>query len=296
MKGSRLHLDLFKVFCDLAETANFSRTAARNNLTQSAVSQQITFLERHFGRRLVERDKKAFSLTEPGQVLLDGCRRILETHREVVAGIRHPRRLSGSVRVETIYSVGLHCLAPKVRSFLQSHPEVNLHVAYRRSDDIYSDVLLGACDLGIVAYPWPHPRIRIIPLKRERLVLACPPADPLAKKRRVRVQDLAGRNFIAFEKDIPTRRAIDAILRRAKVSVKVVQELDNVETIMSSVEVGLGVSILPEETIARDIGSGHLAGVAFSDGPFYRPTGVILKRGRILSRSSLEFLRALSKR
>lgn len=295
MKRTRLHLDIFKVFCDLTQSQSFSKTAARNFLTQSAVSQQISFLEKHFGKKLIHRGRGRIRLTEEGAALLEGSRNILRSYQEILDKIeRRAADISGSVRVETVYSVGLHQLAPYVRSFMRRYPRVNLHVEYNRSDRVYSNVIDGVCDLGIIAYPRAHPNTDILPFKREKLALICPPDHPFARRKRVRLKALQGQNFIAFHRDIPTRRAVDGILREAGVDVHILQEFDNIETLKRSVEVGAGISILPEITVAQEIKAGALCGVALAGGPYTRPIGILCRQPRTLSRAAEEFLRWLS--
>ena len=253
MKGSRLHLDLFKVFRDLADTKSFSNAAALNFLTQSAVSQQVSFLERHLGRKLIDRGKGRFALTDAGNTLLEGSRRVLAAYQDTAEAIRNPGAVCGSIKLETVYSIGLHGLARHVKTFMHRFPMVDLKVEYNRSDRIYASVLQGACDLGIVAYPAQHPLLRIRPFQREKLVVVGSPDDELVRKRRVRLAQLQGKDFVAFSRDIPTRTAIDGLLRRYKVLVNVVHEFDNIETIKRSVEIGGGVSILPDVTVAREV-------------------------------------------
>ncbi|MBI3292057.1 MAG: LysR family transcriptional regulator [Elusimicrobia bacterium] len=295
MKGTRLHLDLFRVFYDLTQTKSFSRAAAQNYLTQSAVSQQVSFLERHLGRKLIDRGKGRFSLTETGEALLEGSRKILEAYQEVVDRVRHPGQLSGMIRAETVYSIGLYQLDISVKAFLQRYPKVNLHLEYNRSDRIYSDVIHGTCDLGIVAYPWHHPLLRIIPFKKEKLTVVCPPEDALASKGRVRFRALDHKNFVAFDRDIPTRKAIDDVLRRHKVFVNIVQEFDNIETLKRSVEAGSGISILPENTVAQEVKTKTLVCVPISGGTLWRPTGIICRKDRSLSRATKAFVGWLTK-
>ena len=295
MKGSRLHLDLFKVFFDLAESRSFSKTAGRNYLTQGAVSQQISFLERHVGKKLVERRKGRFALTEEGEIFLEACRKILEAYQESLDKIRHPSELSGTVSVETTYSIGLHQLAPFVKTFMRRHDMVNLHVEYNRSDRIYSDVRQGLCHMGIVAYPGHHPLIRVIPFKKERLGFVCSPEHPLAAKKKVGFKDLERLKFIAFDRDMPTRKAVDGILRARRVFVNIVHEFDNIEIMKRSVEIGAGVSILPENTVYQEVKNKTLVYIPFSGCLLLRPTGIIFRQGRSLSRAAQEFIQWLSK-
>ena len=295
MKGSRLHLDLFKVFYDLAQTKNFSKTAAQNYLTQSAVSQQMTFLERRLGKRLIERGRGKFALTEAGEAFLEACQKILEAYQEAVHKIQSPGEMAGTVRIETIYSIGLYELASHTKTFMQQYPQVDLHIEYRRSDRIHTDILHNACDLGVVAYPSQNPLILATPFKKEKLVVVCSPEDPLASHKRIRFADLQKKNFIAFDMVVPTRRAIDKILNRRRVFVNIVHEFDNIETIKRSVEVGAGVSILPENTVVQEVGSRALVSIPFSEGTFYRPLAIIRRRARRLSRTAQEFVRWLTK-
>src|SRR3989475_3889678 len=103
---------------------------------------------------------------------------------------------------------------------------------------IYEDILKGNVDIGVVAYPARRPGITVLPFRNDRLVLVCPPHHPLARHRRVSIRKLAGEPLVGYERDIPTRRETDRLLRRYGVEVRYVMELDNVETIKRVVEIG----------------------------------------------------------
>jgi DNA-binding transcriptional LysR family regulator len=102
--------------------------------------------------------------------------------------------------------------------------------------------------------------------------------------------------FIAFEPDMPTRKAIDKILRERKVSVKNVMEFDNVETVKRAVEIDAGISILPASTVVQEIGNKSLASSEFQDADFIRPSAAIYKRNKVLSPAIKQFLALLTKR
>src|SRR5215831_10151466 len=149
-----MQIESLKVFCDLAETESFTRAAQINAVTQSAVSQTISALERHFKSLLIERSKKNFRLTPEGEVLYDYSKRILQSHDSLHSKLQELEGvISGNIRVATIYSIGLHLLPPYVKKFLKNYPSVNVHVEYRRANQVYEDVLGNIVDLGLVAYP-----------------------------------------------------------------------------------------------------------------------------------------------
>ena len=170
---------------------------------------------------------------------------------------------------------------------------MKVHVEYSRTDKVCEACLAGTIDFGIVAFPLRRASVEIIPWHDEKLVLVCAPDHRLARRRRVALGQLAGEAFIAFERDIPTRKTIDRILRGHGVAVNTVMEFDNIETIKRSVEVGSGLSILPETTVVNEVRSGLLATVDFTEGPFTRSVGIIHRRGRVLSAAAQEFVRLL---
>src|SRR5687767_8957036 len=204
-----MQIESLKVFCDLAETESFTKAAQINQITQSAVSQQISSLERTFKSLLIERSKKKFRLTREGEILYDYSKQVIQIYDSLHHRLQEIKDIiSGTIRVATIYSIGLHDLPPYLKKFLKAFPTVNVHVEYRRANQVYEDVLGNVVDVGLVAYPAKDPKLEVIPLRKETLVLISHPSHPLAKHKTIKLAQLAGQKFIGFEPDIPTRKAI----------------------------------------------------------------------------------------
>ena len=292
MKGSRLYIDIFKVFCDLAETKNFSRTAEKNHITQSAVSQQIAYLERYFGKKMIIRSKGKFALTPEGKIFLGGCKQIIKTYQHTMHQMQTENgEISQSVNIQSIYSIGFYHLPPLIKSFMKKYKKINLHIEYNRSDRIYSDVIHGLCDIGIVAYPWQHPLVDIKQGEKEKLTCVCALEYELSKRKKISLKDLNHRDFISFVREIPTRNAIDEILKDHNVKVNIVHEYDNVETLKSSLELGECISILPENTIQQELKNMELVSIPIKEGPFFRNTGIITRKDRQLSQAIHTFIK-----
>jgi LysR family transcriptional regulator, transcriptional activator of the cysJI operon len=288
-----MHIESLKVFCDLIDTRSFSKAASKNFISQSAVSQQVKALEDRFERKLVERSRNGLVPTAAGEAFYRGCQEILDRFSgltEEMKGLGNV--VAGQVRVATIYSVGLHELSPIVKRFIKSYPQVNIHIEYSRTNKVYDDVLSGAIDLGIVAYPSPRPQIDIIPFRSDRLVLVCSPDHQLAARKRIDLASLGGHRFIGFERDIPTRKAIDKILRANNVSVRYVMEFDNIETIKRSVEADLGITIVPRATVENEVRARTLVAVNFTQS-FMRPIGIIHRKGKTFSLATQKLLEML---
>jgi len=291
-----VHLETLKVFCDVVETRSFSVAASQNFVTQSAVSQQIRTLEERYGRRLLERTRGNVQLTPAGEILYQVSKEIVQRYQDMEAQLQVvAQRVAGTVRVATVHSIGLYELSVQIKRYLKAYPQVHLHLEYSRSNKIYEDALRGQIDLGVVAYPSRRPQITVLPFREDRLVLACPPSHPLARHRQVSIRKLQGEHLVGYERDIPTRRETDRILRRYGVEVRYVMELDNVETIKRVIEIGTGLAILPEPAVRPEVKNKTLVAVHLSDELFLRPLGIIHRQGKHFSPATekfIEFLRA----
>lgn len=289
-----MQIDSLKVFCDLAETESFTKSAQINGVTQSAVSQQISSLERQFKSLLIERSKKKFRLTREGELLYDYSKRIIETFNELHFKIDELKNvISGSIRVATIYSIGLHELPFHMKKYLRAHPTVNVHVEYLRFNQVYEDVIGNVVDIGLVAFPNRDHRLEVVNLRKDRMVLIVNPAHPLARAPNIRTHALHDQKFVGFDPDIPTRRAVDKALRDAGVDPKYVMEFDNVETVKRAVEIDAGVAIVPQGTVTQEVEKGTLVAIEVDDADLSRPLAAIYKKNKVLSPAMKEFLNTL---
>lgn len=292
-----MHIETLKTFCDLVETGSFSKAAQLNFVSQSAVSQQLKTLENRFAQLLIERNsRKKVVLTEAGKILYAECKEIIERFAALELRLRQPQTaMAGTLKIATVYSVGLHELPPYLKQFMQSYPQVNVRVEYSRTDKIYEACLSNAIDFGIVALPQRRPQLEIIPLREDKLILCCSPEHPLARRRKISLQKLQSENFIAFEKDIPTRKIIDRLLKRANVTVNIVMEFDNIETIKRSVEAGIGIAILPDTVVTSEVRNQQLIALPFTEGDFPRAIGIIHRKGKMFSAAAREFIALLQR-
>jgi DNA-binding transcriptional LysR family regulator len=289
-----MHLETLKVFCDVVETRSFSIAASQNYVTQSAVSQQIRMLEEKYGRQLLERTRGNVQLTPAGEILYQTSKEIVQRYQDVEAQLQAVANVvAGTVRVATVHTIGLYELSVQLKGFLKAYPQVQLMLGYARSTAIYEDALKGNVDLGVVAYPSRRPGITVLPFREDRLVVVCPPHHPLAKHKQVSIKKLAGEPLVGFERDIPTRKETDRVLRRHGLEARYVMELDNAEIMKRVVEIGLGVAILPEAAVRPEVRGGTLVALHVSDEVFLRPLGIIHRTGKHFSPAAEKFIECL---
>ena len=290
-----MDIESLKLFCDVIQLKGFTQAAAANSITQSAVSQRLKALETKLGFPLIERHGTDLFLTRAGEVVYQGAKRILADSREIEEHLKEiGGQVSGSVKVATIYSVGLYGLNPSVKKFLRSYPEIDVQIEYSRSNKIYQDVVNGSVDLGIVAYPANKPQLRSVPFHQDELVLICAPDHPFSAYESISLKKLASQPFVTFQRDIPTRKALEEILKKNGVTVLIKAEFDNIELIKRAVEIGLGISIVPSITVKSEIQAGLLRLLPLAEGPFTRPIAVLYRRGRSLPPAVRKFMAVLT--
>jgi len=292
-----MHIETLKVFCDLADLRSFSRTAEKHLLSQSAVSQQLAQLELAHKCQLIDRKKRPIELTKAGQLFYQASKDMLDRYEQLKNELSTLQKSSVSrINVAAIFSIGMHTLPDYVKKFMVSYSDVNVHIEYFSASRIYELVLSGDVDIGLVAVPKRDKRLDVYDFEDEPLVLVCNPKHPLSYESQVDIHKLQFERFIAFEKGVPTRAWIDNILERYNIVVRPVMEFDNIETVKRAVEINSGVSILPQTAILQELGSGTIKAISFSNEKFVRPTGIILRKGKILGQAGRYFIELLQKK
>ncbi len=295
MGNSRIYIDLLKVYCDIAKTKSFSRAAEKNFISQSAVSQQIVSLENYLNKKLVIRGKGQFSLTQEGQIFLNGCEAILNIFYESIDNMdAQLGDKKQTVNIETIYSIGFYRLPTWIKKIMSENKEINLHIEYSRSDKIYNNVIHGDCDIGVIACPWNHPLINIQYIEDEKLVAVCAPSFHLSTDLEFSIKKLNNIDFISFIHENPTGSYIDNILQEYDINVNHIHEFDNIETLKRALEIGSGIAILPENTVLQEVSNNHLVSIELAEGPFFRQIGIITRKDRPQSKTIKKIVKFLN--
>lgn len=299
MKDARaMQLESLKIFCDVARLASFSRAARENDVSQSSASQVVLQLEQRLGARLLDRSKRPLVLTEAGRIYYEGCKGILGEFQELENRVRKQADavpVDGTVRVASIYSVGLHHMVRIIKEFQESHPQAQVKIDYQHPSAVLESVMEEKVELGLISFPKKWPELAVLPWRIERMVLAVPAGHRFAERTLIDPEDLAGERFVAFDEGLPIRRAIDRFLRHHGVAIDISLAFDNIETIKRAVEIGSGVSILPEPTMSNEVRSGALVAIPIrNDGePLVRPLALIHRKNRALSPVANRFLKRL---
>lgn len=292
-------VDLFylKTFVAVTKTNSFRIAAERNSITQPAVSQHIRILEKKLGSVLLERRGKSVTLTATGRVFLPYAENILKQYEEAKMKVGEiNNKFNGTIRIATIYSIGLYELQSTIQQFLKKYPEVNLHVEYHKNAAIYEMVSNRVIDFGFIAFPQRRNGVVSDIFVEDRLVLVQSSLQRILKGRNIPLESLNDVKFIAFSPHTPTGKTIYQFLQKKKIHPRVIQDYDNIELVKSAVILGMGCGILPRNAITRELKNKSLEIVSLKGFDLRRPLGILYPKGKIFTKSTRTFYEMLTAR
>jgi len=256
------------------------------------------------GVTLLDRSRRPLTITAAGQLYLEYCREVLRRKEQFEGALEQLKNaVEGTVRVASIYSVGLSEMVELEQEFARRQPSASLEVEYLRPEKVYEAVLADDADLGLVSYPEPSRDITVIPWRQEEMVLAASPYHELAARAedghnrgRIKPEELNGVDFIGFDDELPIRREVDRFLRSHGVEVNQILHFDNLQMIKEAVAHQVGVSIMPARVLLDEMRQGRLIAIPIEAPELYRPLGIIHRRRKRFPRVAQEFLNLLCER
>jgi len=262
----------------IADTGSFTAAGARLNVSQSAISRQILLLEDEFHERLFVRLGRRLQITPVGEALLQLSNRVFDDIHDTIAAISDRQKtLTGEIRLVGGMTVCLYVFPPLLKEFKKNHPHVDVKVATGGVQRLLRRVRTRRADLALLTLPINDPAFTTVPVLREELLLVMPAGHPLSKKDSVPVEALVGQPFIVFEAGSNTRRTIDEFFVREQIKPNVVTETENVEIIKSMVASGLGISIVPFQSVERETRGGTLKVARIRGQQLVRETGWVYR-------------------
>jgi DNA-binding transcriptional LysR family regulator len=289
-----MQLETLSLFGELVRLRSYSRAAEQHHISQSAASQAIHKLEAELGATLIDRSQRPFVLTPQGRAFHQACLAVLAAWDQARAAVSAAEtRIDGTVRLAAIYSVGVYEVSRYLQEFASAYPHATVRLECHHSHKVVGAVLAGEADVGILSYPPHDPELAVIDLKAEPMVLVCHPHHRLARRKVIHPSDLRGEGFVAFERGLMIRKAVDRSLRHHGAQVRVILEFDNIDTVKQAVAGGQGVSILPRPTVQAEVDLGTLMAIPIGIPDLVRPLGIIHARHQPLSPTVQRFIQVV---
>jgi DNA-binding transcriptional LysR family regulator len=254
-----MELRQIRSFLSIAETLHFGRTAELIHLSQPALSLQIRALEEQIGVRLFERDRRKTTLTAAGLTFRDDAAAAVS---QLEQAIRRARLAAagklGLLRVGFISTAGNEIVPNLVRRFRGSNPDVVFSLCNILTTDQIRMLAAGSLDIGFLRLPiGEHPELEVVEVHREPFVVVTPLSHKLAKRKKIALHELSGENFVMYERSYAPgfHDLIFGMLRDAGVVPNVCQTAGQMPTLISLVDSGMGISILPASAVKNSVAS-----------------------------------------
>ena len=285
-----------KTFRTVAQLLSFNRAAEHLNYAQSSISAQIQTLEQELGVKLFDRLGRGILLTEAGALLLQYAEKILDLAKETRSEVTGSKELKGSLTIKVPETFGVHRLPPVIKDFRSRFPKVRLRFTNCSHEGLQKDLRKGVTDLAfLLSESFQVADLEAEVLEIENLVLVAHPDHPLTRQTIVTARDLEGETILFSKVDCSYRRSLEAALNLEKVRYDTTLEFNSVSAIKQYVMTGIGITILPEVTVAEDIIQGRLSVLPWDGGGIEVAAMMIWYKDRWLSPSLSAFMEVVRK-
>jgi DNA-binding transcriptional LysR family regulator len=286
-----LNFDLadLRAFVAASDHGSFRAAAAVLCISQSALGRRIEKLEGALGVRLFERTTRHLELTTAGRDFLHKARHVLNELDSALLGTRDvAERMTGEVTIACVPSAVGYFLPRVVKDYHDKYPRMRVRIRDESSAEILITVARNEADFGLTYIGTQEPDVEFQPLIDDPFVVACSREHPLARKRKVKWSELAQYDYVAVAQGSGNRFLIDQALANTAVTPRWFCEVQHVPSLVSVVETGTGVGVVPKLGMPRGPHA-TLVSVPLVEPSVSRTLGLIKRRGRPLTAAAQLF-------
>lgn len=272
-----MDLRQLEMFQAIVETGSFTKAGRRLHVSQSAISRQINLLEEELGVQVLMRSNKRVFLTESGKTLLKHCYRVFRDIEETVLEVSQNEQVGrGTLRVGGGMSVCTYLLPQILKRYKTLYPNISLTVTTGTTEPTIAQIRNNEIDVGVLTLPVESHDLQVASRFREEMVVVTSPSHPLCRKPKITPEDIAETPLILFERGSNTRKIIDRFFEQQQLNPNIVMEMENVEIIKPLVDIGLGITIIPYQSIVREIEAKTLHFARIAGHQLYRELGLVI--------------------
>jgi|SRR5246127_275049 len=285
-----MDFDQLETFLEVARLSSFSRAAEKRFRTQPAISSQIRALEEEVGAKLLDRSGGRVSLTASGKLFLKYAEDMLESRRTVLRSIAETERVPrGEIIVGANEGTCLHILPEVFAEFKKRYPDVAVNIKRADYGKILESVIDNSVDFGVVSLPVTDPRLTVVLIHRDELIIIAPPHHPLAKMKSAALAEVA-KFPLVLPKAGHTRDALENLFHERRLKPRHAMELDSSELLKRFVAADVGIGFIARSNVLEDTRAGVLAAIPISDGQVRRDLALVFRKDKALSRAALAFI------
>jgi len=259
METRRLHY-----FIEVCKAGSMTRAAARLDLSQAALSQQVAILETEFKTRLLDRSRTGVKATPAGEMLLREAQIILRQVDQARGAVTaQSGQISGTVSVGFTAGAGALFAVPLVQQIRRLYPQIRLHVSEGMTGELTERVINGQLDLATLLRNEDRAGVLSTPMFREELLLISPTSFALSEG--VRLVELETLRMLLPSSRHTLRALYDAVFRQAEITPNIIAEIDSVSMIRSAVLAGIGATINPRTSWTNELEDGLVRASRITD-------------------------------
>src|SRR5947199_3307037 len=285
-----MDFDQLETFLEVARLSSFSRAAEKRFRTQPAISDEIRALEEEIGARILDRSGGKVSITQAGKLFQKYAEETLEARKSVLTAIAETERVPrGEIIVGANEGTCLHILPEVFAEFQRQYPDVAVNI--KRSDyaKILESVIDNSVDFGVVSLPVTDPRLTVVLIHRDELVIISPPQHPLAKMKSATIAEVA-KFHLVIPKAGHTRDSLEDLFHEHRLKPHYAMELDSSELLKRFVAADVGVGFIARSHVQEDVQANVLAAIPIADAQIRRDLALVFRKDKALSRAALAFI------
>lgn len=280
-----MNLTQLRSFHAVASSGGFIAGASALNVSQPTLTAQIKALEAEFGVELFYRRNRRSELTPSGRDLHAITKRLFAEEKEAREFLSAAKGLrTGHLRIG---AVGPYHVTEMLAAFNQRYPGITLSMSIGNSSEVQRDLLDYKSDIAVLAHIDPDARLIAMPYRRHPVLVFMPANHKLARRKSVRLVELATEPFVARELGSTTRRAFEAAAKAKGIALRTIIEIGSREAIREAVIHGIGIGYVSE---AEFIPDARLQAVRIADAEIFTAAHVVVLRERQHSRIIKAFL------
>jgi DNA-binding transcriptional LysR family regulator len=287
LKGEMKSMDLLQLryFRTVARLEHMTRAAQELYISQSSLSKTITLLERELGVSLFDRQGRQIRLNQYGEVFL---KRVEQVFAALEDGQRELADLVGGKQGQiTLASMGLYLLPGLLQAFLERHPGISIRLSSHPQQETLAQLERGEVDLFISSPPIERPGIEKVSLMKEEILLAVPPGHRLARRKTIRLSEVAHEPFLALKPGYSLRELTDSFCQQAGFTPNIVFEGDEPVGLRQLVKAGLGVACIPA-LVWKSVPGIAVPHIPITEPRCQREMLLLWSKGRYLSKAARE--------
>ncbi|RDY70912.1 LysR family transcriptional regulator [Halobacillus trueperi] len=259
-----MDVSYFYTFKEVVKWGSYTRTGEELGYAQSSVTTQIKKLEDYYGVRLFERAGQTMRLTQSGEQLLYYVDQVIGLLEEAESMLSDNIHMRGTVRIGAVESLAAYFISKSLKAFKEQNPDLRIQLESGLCPNLKDGVLESHYDLAVVLdEEVKHPLLKTSLLRKERMVIVAANEHPLVGEKRVNLRRIEDETLILTEKDCSYRNMLERLLKKRAVEPRSVISFTSLEAIKQCVIDELGIAMLPEMTVARELEDGSLCALDF---------------------------------